>query len=86
MAFTFRPSDKAAKALEKIKKAKNITACSKVLEYVLIRFQSLEKELSETRAARARLENELNNIKWTIIRKQKAAREFAAMVNDFDND
>jgi len=86
MAFTFRPSKEAAKALEKIKKGKQIATCSKVIEYVLTRFLSLEKELSETRAELSALKSEFASSKWTIIRKQEADMDFKRMVQVFEND
>ena len=84
MAFTFRPSKKAAIALEKIKSENDLKTSSSVLEYVLGNFQLLEKELSEAERKSDTLSNILERTKEIILNKAECDRNYEDMIRGFD--
>jgi len=82
MAFTFRPSKQAEKAIEKIKGETGLKTNSKALEYALENFGLIERELKQTREQLNKTDNELNHIKMTIVNKNESDRVYQKMICD----
>jgi hypothetical protein len=80
MACTFRPSEKAQKAIEKIKRDHGLKINSKALEYVLTNFGLVEKELRATKMDLRETREELKYIKKAIGNKLSADRDYKEMI------
>ena len=82
MAFTFRPSDEATAAMEKIKKDNGIATNSKAIEYALRNFQAMDKALRGTEKQLDKTELELRNIKMTLTRKTETDLAYTRMISE----
>lgn len=78
--MTFRPSGKAEKAIEQIKKEAGINTNSKVLEYILHQFPVLQNELKDTYAELEKTEQELRIIKMTVANKTESDLAYNKMI------
>lgn len=81
MAFTFRPTEEASAALERIKRDNEIPTSSKAIEYVLKGFSLLKEELVSTRKLLNESEAQLETIRTAIIRKEKSDRAYNEMIS-----
>lgn len=82
MAFTFRPSDAAEKAIEQIKKEADIATSSKALEYILHQFPVMQNELKGLYADLDKAEQELRKIKMTVASKAESDLAYNKLISE----
>lgn len=85
MAFTFRPSDKSQKAIDRIKKSFDIKTNSKVLEHVLMNYEKVVSSLENSQNYSLSLEKELSEFRQTVLNKFNADREFEKFLSKKNN-
>ena len=82
MKFTYRPTEKAEKSIEEIKKKTGIVAKSKVIEYALNNIMKTETELLEAEATISDLDSKVSKIKVVINNKAQSDKNYKEVVSD----
>lgn len=80
MAMTFRPSDEAAQALEKIKDKLYLKTNSKAIEYVLTTFLDMRDDIRDLEAELARAQSAIRAVNRIIKNKARADAEYQRLV------
>lgn len=80
MALTIRPTEQMNTQIDKIKKAFNLKSSSKVIEKTINDYIKMHLEIDKLNVKLYNKENELNKIKDTILKKDKADENYQKLI------